>query len=135
LKYLDEFTPNWRDMENGNPFDYAITGDILTVSPAPETALTDGFWFYYAKQVTPMIQDEDYPFSGSTSEFTHLSIFDMAIVLYAKKTIEQILNKDADANLSLQEYVREREEKFMLFKRRKDISSSSDVRFRGPAIR
>jgi len=135
LKYLDTYRPNWRDAEDANPLDYSIDGDILTISPPPAVSLANGFWLYYGKQPTPMTEDGHYPFSGSGVELTHLSIFDFAIILFAKWKIEPMLNKDADANLSLQEYVREREEKFMLFKRRKDISSSSDVRFRGPAIR
>jgi hypothetical protein len=135
LKYLDENTPNWRDMENGVPRDYSIDGDILTVSPPPETALDNGFWLYYGKQPTPMTANEHYPFSGSTTELTHLSIFDFAIIAFAKWKIEPILNKDQDANLSMQEYYRVREEKFTQFKQRKDVANNYKAAFKGPRVR
>lgn len=135
LKYLDEFRPNWRDMENANPMEYSIEADILTISPPPETALTNGFWFYYVKQATSMTQDTDYPFSGSATELTHLSIFDMAIILYARKTISPMLNKDQDANMTMQEYLQEREIKKNQFYKRLDLMNSPEARLKGSSVR
>jgi hypothetical protein len=130
LKWLDINVPNWRNRSSGSPLNYSIDADILTVSPPPETALTDGFWLYYGKKPTPMTENDHYPFSGSTTEFTHLSIFDFAIILFVKMRLEPMLNKNADANLSRQEYLQEREEKKNLFYRRKDISSDNDTRMK-----
>ncbi len=135
LKYFDEYKPNWRSLSNGSPLDYSIDADILTISPPPETTLTEGFWLYYGKKPTPMTNGAHYPFSGTTIEFTHLSIFDYAIVLYAKWKISPVLNKKEDANLSMQEYMNEREEKMNLLYRRLDIAHSSDARLQGPAVR
>lgn len=135
LQYLDQFRPTWRNLSAGSPQDYTIDADILTVVPKPETAVTEGFWLYYGKVANPMSAEAHYPFSGSTTEFTHLRIFDMAIVLYAKKTIEPMLSKEADANLSLQEYLNEREIKMNMLYRRKDIAHSSDTKFQGPSVR
>lgn len=135
LKWLDENKPTWRNLGAASPYDYTIDGDILTVVPKPQTTLTNGFWLYYGKKPTAMSADGHYPFSGSATEWTHLSIFDMAIIKYAKWVIEPILNKDQDANLSYQEYIREREEKKNLFYQRKDIAHSSDVGLRGPSVR
>ena len=132
LKWLDDNRPTWRNLAAGSPQDYSIDGDILTIVPKPETAGTDYFWLYYGKKPTPMSAEGHYPFSGSTTEYTHLSIFDMAIVRYAKWVIDPMLNKDQDANLSYQEYLREREEKLNLFNRRKDVAHSGDARLQGP---
>lgn len=134
LKYLDEFKPNWRDLSDGSPLDYSIDANILTISPPPETAVTEGFWLYYAKTPTDMTNDDHYPFSGSTTEYAHLSIFDFSIILFAKMKIEPMLSKVSDANLSLAEYKREREEKMQMLYRRKDIVAGSDIRMRGPEI-
>lgn len=135
LKYLDEYSPTWRDLAAGTPQYYFIEGDILTLSPKPSTAGTNYLWLYYAKKPTAMTQDTHFPFSGSTSEFTHLSIFDMAITKYVKWILDPVLNKDQEANLSYQEYVRERQEKFLMFSRRKDIAHDSDTRMSGPSVR
>jgi hypothetical protein len=135
LKYLDEFKTNWRSLGEASPMDYSIDGDILTLSPTPNTTLANGLWLYYAERPISMTEDSHYPFSGSATELTHLSIFDFAIILFAKMRLEPMLNKTADANLSMQEYIREREEKMNLLYRRKDVISSSDTRLQGPAIR
>ena len=135
LKWLDDNKPNWRSLGNGSPLHYTIDADILTVSPTPETTLASGFWLYYGKTPIPMVAEGSYPFSGSTTEFTHLSIFDMAIIMYAKNKISPMLNKDEDANLSLQEYKREREEKKIQLYMRKDIAHSNEAGLQGPMVR
>lgn len=135
LQWLDQNRPTWRNLSTGSPQDYSIDADILTIVPKPETAVTEGFWLYYGKVATPMSAETHYPFSGTTTEFTHLRIFDMAIVKYAKWVIEPMLNKEQDANLSWQEYLREREEKLNLLNRRKDVAHSSDTRMQGPTVR
>jgi hypothetical protein len=134
LKWLDENKPNWRDSSSGSPLYYSIDADILTITPAPSAAATSGFWLYYGKKPTAMTAEEHYPFSGSTTELTHLSMFDMAIILYTKNKIEPMLSKDMDANLSYQEYLREREEKMFLLYRRKDIAASPETRLQGSRV-
>lgn len=135
LQWLDQNRPTWRNLSAGSPQDYSIDGDILTVVPKPQTALSEGFHLYYGKKPNPMSAENHYPFSGTTVEFTHLSMFDMSIIKYAKWVIEPMLNKNQDANLSYQEYIREREEKKNLFYQRKDIANSNDTRLSGPIIR
>jgi len=134
LKWLDTFKPGWRDLSSGSPREYSIDADILTVSPPPTDAGTEYFWLYYGKKPAVMTQNTHYPFSGSTTEFTHLSIFDFAIILFAKWKLEPMLNKKADATDSMQKYMIEREEKTNLFYRRKDIAHSDQARMSGPSI-
>lgn len=134
LKWLDENVPNWRNRDSGSPFYYSVDGDVLTVSPPPETSGTDYFWFYYGKKASPMTLESHFPFSGTEVEFTHLSMFNMAIVKYVKWILDPMLNKDQDANLSYQEYLRERAEKKALFERRIDIVHAADVKLQGPKI-
>lgn len=134
LKWLDENKPNWRDSSSGSPLYYSIDADILTITPAPDTAATNGLWLYYGKKPTAMTAEGHYPFSGSTTELTHLSMFDMAIIKYAKWCIEPMLNKEGDSNLSLQEYMKERAEKMSLLYKRKDISASPATRLQGPRV-
>lgn len=132
LKWLDENMPNWRSLSSNYPQYYAIEANILTVVNKPSSALSDGFWLYYGETPTRMTNSTHYPFSGTTTERSQLSIFDMSIVKYAKWQIEPMLNKDQDSNLSLGEYKREREEKMDLLYTRKDIAHSTDTRMQGP---
>lgn len=132
LKWLDDNQPTWRNLSSGSPRYYSIDADILTISPPPETAGTDYFRLYYGKRPTIMVSTDSYPFSGTTTELTHLAIFDMAIIKYAKWVIEPMMNKDIDANISLREYKSEREEKLNQLNKRRDIAADTEARLTGP---
>jgi hypothetical protein len=131
VAWLNENRPDWQDLSSGYPEDYAIEGNNLYIVPAPVASLTDGFKLFYIKIPSTMINAGSYPFSGSTVEFTHLSMFDFAIIYYCRWKISPAFNKDGTENLSLQEYMKERQEKIYLMNRRPDISNSSDSAFKG----
>ena len=132
VAWLDKNRPNWHEVSDGSPEDYAIDGDNLYVVPAPVDALTDGFWLFYGKTPGTMSATGHYPFTGTTTELTHLSKFDMSIIYYTRSVISPMLNKLNGENLSYAEYKKEREEKWGLLKRRLDIAN--DASFKGPSI-
>lgn len=134
LKWLDDNRPNWRNLASGNPQDYSIDGNVITIVPNPITTLASGFKFYYGAKPVTMSSGDHYPFSGSTTEYPHLSIFDEAIINYAEWKINPILNKDQNFEIKRQAYLSEREEKFLLFKRRKDIASNDEAKLQGKKI-
>jgi len=136
IAWLDANRPNWKDLDSGTPQDYAIDGDNLIVVPAPSASLTNGFWLFYAKSPSSMTVVTQYPFSGTTTEYTHLSMFDMAITYYVRWKAMPMLNKDYIDNYNLAKglYVNERTEKSYLLKRRPDIDNSEDAAFKGPKI-
>jgi hypothetical protein len=131
LKWLDENRPNWRDLESGTPQDYSIDGNILTIVPAPDTSLTDGFWLYYGAKPPQMTEEGHYPFSGSNTEYPDLTIFDLAICYFARMMISPIINDKTNENISLQEYNKERNEKNALLGLRPDVSASRNNIFKG----
>lgn len=133
IEYLDENRSNWKEVADGTPEDYAIDGDNLYVIPAPVSSLTEGLWLFYSKSPTTMVNANVYPFSGTTTELTHLSKFDMAIIYYARAKISPMLNKETGENLSFVEYKNERQEKFNLLRRRGDLAQVAT--FQGPLIR
>ena len=135
LEWLDNNRPNWRDLGTGNPLYYSINSDIITLSPTPNTTLSDGLWLYYAAKSVSMTQESDYPFSGSDTELSHLSIFDYSIVAFARWRILPMLSKDANADMLYKEYKNEREEKMVQLYRRKDIANATETRLQGPSIR
>jgi len=135
LAWLDENRPNWRDLDAGDPQEYFIDSDILTLVPAPDTTLADGLWLYYGKAPVPMAEETDYPFSGDSTELTHLSIFDDAILEYAEWRVNPILNKDQTEDITEGQFKRAREEAFTIFKKRRDIGSDKEARLQGPRVR
>ena len=134
LKWFDINRPNWRDLGSGDPLYYSIDSDIVTLSPTPDTTLASGLWLYYASVPSQMEKDSHYPFSGSTTELTHLSIFDYSIIAFARWRILPMVSKDAIADKLYQEYVTEREIKMGMLYRRSDISNTAEMRLRGPRI-
>lgn len=132
LKRLDNEHPLWRDLDAADPLRYSIDGDILTVSPTPDTALSEGFWLYYVKKPVAMTADDQYPFSGTTTEYPHLSIFDMAIVYYVLWKLSPAFNTKEESYIYNQKrYDAEREEKRKLFNRRPDIVSNARMEIEG----
>jgi len=137
LKWLDENKPNWRSLPSsagGRILCYSIEADVLTVHPTPGEDGTDYFWLYYGAAPNPMTAEGHYPFTGSTTELTQLSIFDIAIIKYAKWLIQPMLSKDQQSSLSKQEYEQERAEKNAIFYRRKDIMASPGAKASGPRV-
>ena len=135
LAWLDDNRPNWRNLASGTPQDYSIDGDIITLVPAPVSALAGSLWLYYAKKPTDMSADGHYPFSGITTEYPQLSIFDEAILRYAKWKVQESLNKDGADNFRVLEnaYKTAREEAKGMFQRRPDISHIAMLQ--GPKVR
>ena len=134
LKWLDINRPNWRDLGTGNPLYYSIDSDVITLSPTPNTTLASGLWLYYGAKPVSMSKNSDYPFSGSDTELSHLSIFDYSIVAFARWRILPMLSKDANADKLYQEYITEREIKNIQLKKRLDIANSTEMGLRSPKI-
>lgn len=134
LKWLDVNRPNWRDLDSDDPRDYSIDGNVLTISPPPESALTEGLWLYYAKVPKDMSSTGHFPFSGSTTELTYLKIFDWAIAYGARWKMKPMLSKARDEfNQDRNLYLAQREVAMKQFRRRPDINA--DVRMQGPIVR
>ncbi len=134
LKWLDENRPNWRDMDSDDPRDYSIDGDVLTISPKPDTDETNGLWLYHAEKPIDMTSPSHFPFTGTTTEYSYLSIFDWAIAYGTRWKLKATMSKTKDEfNQDRNLYIDERERKFKEFKRRPDINA--DVAMQGPLVR
>ena len=103
LKWLDENRRNWRSEAAGSPQVFYQDGDTLGVFPAPESALTDGFWLYYGLKAYTMTTDDHYPFYGD-SQIARLSVLDRAIILHFKMTALGAADKRDDYSITQKEY-------------------------------
>jgi len=135
LKWFDQNRPNWRNLAEGDPIYYSLDSNIITLTPTPDTTQSNGLWLYYGAKSVDMTSNTHYPFSGSTVEMTHLSIFDYAIIAFAKWKILPMLSKEVDAAALYKEYITEREGKMVQLRKRPDIANSYDMGMRGPAVR
>jgi hypothetical protein len=133
IEWMNEHRNNWREIAAGTPEDYVIDGDNLIIVPAPVSSLASGFWLFYGKAPTVMSATSHFPFSGSTTELTHLSPFDMAIIYFARMVISPMYNLQTNENLSLSQYTKERNEKMGLIRKRDDLSQVAV--FQAPLIR
>src|SRR3990167_519575 len=103
LKWLDENRRNWRSEAAGSPQVFYQDGDTLGVFPAPEDALTEGFWLYYGLKAFTMTADGHYPFYG-TAQIARLSVLDRAIALHFKYQALSAADKKDDYKLVHDEY-------------------------------
>ena len=135
LKYFDRNSPDWRDeniTDRDDPLSYSIDGDIITLRPTPDTTLVEGLWIYYGKRPNDMTAGSHFPFTGSSTEYTHLSVFDDAILAFVEWKLQKTLNKGQDPyDAKEKAYKRIRGEKQSLFERRLDISNSRYTKFQG----
>jgi len=130
IKWFDENKPDWRDADAGDPTHYAIDGDKLVVTPAPDSVITEAFWMYFGQAPVEMSSDDDYPFGG-TSEIHRLKGLQIAIIKYAEIGLSKAINGGMDSyRLKENEFEREISKQIAMLQRRKDISSYRDSKMK-----
>ena len=136
MKYFDTNSPSWRDDDSDDPLEYSIEGDVLTLRPTPDTTLANGLWVYYGAMPIAMSAGAHFPFTGTSTEYTHLSIFDDAILAFVEWKLQKALNKGQDPYAAkAKAYLGILETKEVLFKRRLDINAHRDTKFQGRKLR
>ena len=124
IKYLDDNYPTWRNDASGDPLRYAIDSDVITFHPTPNTTLASGFKIYHIKAPVDMSSITHYPFSGSTTEYPFLKIFDWAIIHGVVWKLKAIMNKSlAEYNKDEDFYTKALEKASAEFDKRIDISA------------
>ncbi len=131
---LDGQYPLWRDDDSSDPLRYILENDVLTIHPKPDTSLSDGFWAYYIKKAVPMTQGTHYPFTGSTSELTALSVLDDAIIDYVRWKLAEPLGSERKGIITEQDYRNNLVRKVDLLSTRFDVSATPGIRMRGTTI-
>lgn len=131
-KTMNEDYPYWRDAEAGTPIAYFVENGILTVHPKPLTSQVNGFRIDdYIKAAAEMDSDDDYPFSGSTTEMINLRPLDDAIIDYCRWKLALPLGKEDKAGvISQSDYEKVRYEKSLRVNTRNDIIFHRHYRMR-----
>ncbi len=78
---MNEKFPSWRSDSSGDPQRYFIKGSNLTVHPKPETAVDNGFKFYFGQRPPRMTSDAHFPFGGGV-ENVQLSLLSECVLMY-----------------------------------------------------
>jgi hypothetical protein len=135
IKWLDENIANWRDADSDAPQYFAQEGSDLVIHPKPSASLANAFWLYFGQKAYNMADDTNYPFYG-TSEYEHLTVLDMAIVLHFRWQAQFILNKgEAEILGARKDYDNEIERVTGLLMRNLAIQNSRYNKYGGPAVR
>lgn len=132
--FMDKHFPTWRDDADSSPRRYFIENLTLTVHPAPNTALSEGFHLYMIRNTQDMTLSTHYPFTGSTTEFGAFRVFEDAILDYVTWKLGLPLGKLEKAQLSKKDFMETLNLALGLFNRRPDILASKAMRMRGPTI-
>lgn len=103
---------------------YYIDGDRLNFYPPPSTAMTDGVRVEHLKTASPMVTNDDFPFSGNTTEITAFRPMDEAIIAFVKWQIEPSYGKVSDTDLGEQRFNSEVRKAKRKIKRRPDAMGS-----------
>jgi hypothetical protein len=134
LKWLDENRRKWREEPAGDPQVFYQDGDTLGVFPAPADDLTDGFWLYYGTKAFTMINDDHYPFYG-TSEIGRLTILDRAIALHLKIQVLSAADKVDSYRQAEKQYEGEISKVKGILMTNRAVLNSRYNRFQGRKIR
>lgn len=103
LEQLSEKEPTWLNRSAGTPLKYAIEGDVIYIHPKPSVGSAgdqDTFRMYHYKKSTNMTADTHYPFSGTTTEFPHLSSYTDVLVEGMRWKLLEAYGNQADAQKS-----------------------------------
>ena len=105
---------------------YYIKGDELGFYPPPSTSKTLGCRLYHLKKGGQMTQDAHYPFSGTATEITALSVLDDAIICWCRWKLAPAYGAVSDVDLKYREFLLECQRGAMQIRRSPDLVNNSD---------
>jgi hypothetical protein len=87
--------PSWLNTSSGCPLKYSIEGNTLTVHPKASStyAGTNYLKLFYFARSTDMSNASHYPFSDSTTQYTHLADYEETLIDYVRYKVKQMLKK------------------------------------------
>jgi len=91
--------PTWLSMSAGLPLRYTQEGNIITLNPKASSTYAGTDYlkiFYYARSVD-MSNNSHYPFSGTTTQYTHLAEYEEVPIEYVRYRVKQMLGMNAAA--------------------------------------
>ena len=132
---LDEDYPNWKDRESDVPQKYVVNKHQLILIPAPAIAVADGLWLFFGQSPRVMTSPTYYPFSGSTTEFSHLQPLYLSIIYYWLWQARLILNDGVDSfKVAKSAYETVLAEGMGQIDRRRDIGNYKKAKYGGKKI-
>ncbi len=91
--------PSWLNTAAGFPQRFSLNGDILTLHPKASSTYAGSNYlklFHYARS-TDMSASGHYPFSGSTTQYSHLAQYEETLVDYVCYKAKKMIDKNSDA--------------------------------------
>lgn len=129
--YIAKVFPDYMNADSVDiPQYYYIDGDRLVLYPAPNVTRTNALRVEHLKTSTPMTNDDDFPFTGSTTEITAFRPMDEAIVAFVDWQIEPAYGKVSDTDLGERRFTTEVRKAKRKIKRRPDAIGDPGRRMR-----
>lgn len=104
--YLSEFNEDYLNSTSTTvPDNYYISGQKLGFDPPANADQVNGIRLYHLMRSVDMVNDDHYPFSGSTSEIPALLPMDNAIIAWCKWQIAPAYGSATDVDLKEREFL------------------------------
>jgi len=129
--YLNEYHKNWHVADSSNTLYAIFDPNLITVYPKPTAALDNAFFLPdYVHQTTDMGSGDDYPFTGSTTEYPGLEVLDDSIIDYVRYMLKRAVGKDQSGIITRQEYEQTISVGKLMLNRRPDYKANRDYRMK-----
>ena len=129
--WLSEIYPDYLNSTSTSiPTWFYIEPTELGFHPPPSTAYAGGARLYHLKKANKMSGDDDFPFSGNTTEITALSALDDAIIAFCVWKLSPSFGQISDQDLRYREFILECKQAAKQIKRRRDLTGDSGYRMR-----
>jgi hypothetical protein len=126
--WLSEKYPDYLNADSVDiPQYYYIKGDELGFYPPPSTSKSLGARLYHLKKGTAMTSNDQYPFTGTTTEITAFSVLDDAIIAFCKWKLSPAYGAQTDQDLREREFLAECRKGSMQVRRSPDIMNEAST--------
>ncbi|MEA2036129.1 MAG: hypothetical protein U9O94_01370 [Nanoarchaeota archaeon] len=129
LGWISERYPDFLNASSAAlPRWYWFDGDLLEFHEPPSTTKSSGARLYHLKKSGSMSGDDDYPFTGTSSQITAFLPLDDALIAYCKWKIAPAFGVVQDIDLRQRDFINECKKAAMQIKRRRDLTNDSSYR-------
>jgi hypothetical protein len=126
-KWISEQYPDYLDAGSVDIPDYYCTeGNELRLYPPPKTAYTNGGRLFHLRKSVEMLNNDHYPWTGSSVEITAFIPLDDAILAYVRWKLSPQFGNVSDVDLRYREFVSECAKGAEKIKTRRDLTSDID---------
>lgn len=133
IPYLNVNYPSWLNTSSGLPQRFSLDGDIITLYPKASSTYAGSNYLklYYYKRSVDMSSSTHYPFSGSTTQYSHLAEYEETLIDYVRYKVKKMVGKESDAEEAKQMFYTKCQDIKVKMKYRPDLINNVQARGAG----